>query len=231
MSRKTLQSGFAPLIILGLIAILGMGGAGVAAASDSARPGDALYTVDQFTERVKMAFMNSPEAQAKFLATLASERLEEAQSLAEENRVAHVEQALTRFEEHLAAAQKKAAEAKARGKNVDEIQALLAENTLKHQETLEQVFEKVPEEAQPAIERALEVSKRGYEEALEAVSKEKKEEVIKNTEERMENVQKKLRERGIDLKPMDMQETEGSHDKPENSGEAPKTPTKPAGKH
>jgi len=192
------NQGFAPLLIVGLVALLGVGGAGVAAVADGARPGDALDGVDQAVEGLRRSLTTSPEARARLEADLATERINEAASLAAENRTQHVQQALDRYATHLNAAQQKAAEAKLNGKDTEEVQQILAENVLRHQDVLLGVYDQVPEQAQPAIERALENSQRGYNAALEALSNGKAESLEQMHSGKRADIMEKLQDRGLD---------------------------------
>jgi len=208
MKGKFFQEGVVSVALIVLLALLG--GGGLVVASDSARPGDALYGLEQAVESIRLAFTLAPEAQAKVHTSLASERIEEAISLAgTANREEHFEQALARYQEHLQKAQEKAAEAQSQGKDVEEIQAILAENALRHQEVLEGVYERVPEQAKSAIERAIENSQRGYETAVKAISGEKREEVLDKTRDRLEEVRTRLEEKGVELPEIEIPETEG----------------------
>lgn len=227
MANRKFQKGLAPLAIIALIAVLGGGGAVVA--SDNARPGDPLYSIDTATENVTLALASSSQAQARLQANLANERIEEAVSLANENRQEHLAQALQRYEDHLTQAQQKAEEAQAQGNNVDDVLAILAENATRHQEVLADVLERVPDEAKEAIQRAMERSMRGFEEATSAVSGEKQEELRTQHQERLDGVRERLEEQGIELPSMDG--TNGTNT-PSNqggngsqgSGNAPDTP-------
>lgn len=196
---KDSQKGFAPLAILVILALLGVGAVGTAAA-DSARPGDALYSLDQAAESLSLAFAGSPEAQAGIQSELVLERIGEAQSLAGvEGRTQNLEEALTGAQEHLASAQAKALEAQAQGKDVDEVLALLAENSVRLQETLASVYERVPDEAKPAIEQAMEAAQRGFTEAASAVSGEKRQEVINSLPDRLEGARQRVQAQGLEL--------------------------------
>jgi len=206
---KVNEKGFAPLTILGILALVGVGAVGTAAASDGARPGDALYSIDQATENVRLAFAGSSEAKARMQSGLALERLEEAQSLVNEaGRTAHLEEALTKAQTHLANAQTKAEEAQAQGKDVDEVLALLAENSLRLQENLADVYERVPEQAKPAIERAMEASQKGFTEAANAVSGQKRQELLNGSSQRLERVRERVQEMGVELPEVELPETE-----------------------
>jgi hypothetical protein len=189
------QKGIASVMVLALLALLGTGG--VVVASDNAVPGDALYTVDQATERVRLALAASPEAKARLEANLAQERLEEAVTLTQRNQERNIERALERYQEHIKNAQQNTQQAKENGKDVDEIVDKLTENYLRHQEVLADVYEKVPDNAKGAIEKAIENSMKGYDQAVESVSKEKQNEYTEMYQERVEDVKTRMQQRGI----------------------------------
>lgn len=67
-----------------LVLMLGIASGGVAYASDSANPGDALYGIDTSVERAWLALSPSPSRQVVVYMSLARERLDEAWSLARE---------------------------------------------------------------------------------------------------------------------------------------------------
>ncbi len=206
---RILQKGFAPIAILALLGLVGIGSVGTAAVADSARPGDALYGIDKAVESVRLAFATSAEAQARVHSEQILERIEEANSLANESgRTAHLEEALARAGEHIANAQAKAEEAKSQGKDVDEVLAILAESSLRLQENLARVLEQVPEQAKPAIERAMEVGQRGFEEAANAVSGQKKQELLNGSLDRLRDAREKAQDQGVELPEVGIPELE-----------------------
>ncbi|MEX0621789.1 MAG: DUF5667 domain-containing protein [Candidatus Woykebacteria bacterium] len=173
------QKGIAPLVLLAVIGVVVVGVSATAVASNGSKPGDLLYGIDRAVEGIQLAMANAPEAKAQAQIALAQERLQELEALqnagAAEDKIA---EATVRYEQHLEDALAKAQEAKSQGKDTEEVLAIITENTLRHQATLSDVYDKVPEEAQPAIQKAQEVSARGFEEASSAISGEKLEEVI-----------------------------------------------------
>lgn len=207
MIARKYQKGIASALVLAILALAGTGG--VVIASDAATPGDALYSVDQAVERVRLAVANSPEAQAQIHAELAQERIEEAVQLSQQNREQHMVQALNRYQEHLQNAQQNAQEAQNQGKDVDEVLALLSENAARQQEVLSDVYERVPEEAKEAILKAMNVSQRGFTEATNAVSGEKQEELRNGAGQRLQDARNKLEDRGVEFPefepPLDVQ--------------------------
>ncbi len=70
-------------IIAAIVLMLGVGGTAVA--SESARPGDLLFPIDQAIEDVRLALATSDEAEARLKITFAEERLAELRSLLEED--------------------------------------------------------------------------------------------------------------------------------------------------
>jgi len=64
-----------------LIAILLAGGAGTAALADAAKPGDALYPVDQWMERMQTKLAKSEDTRANLYARFNQERLAELEDL------------------------------------------------------------------------------------------------------------------------------------------------------
>ena len=68
--------------------ILILGGQGIVSASGDSLPGDILYPIKvKVVERVNSALKSSPEAKAKYESSLATTRLEEAETLAVQNRL------------------------------------------------------------------------------------------------------------------------------------------------
>jgi hypothetical protein len=82
------------------IAFIGIvSGVGVASASASALPGDALYNVKLGIEETRLAFSLDPASDAELLIQFASTRLEEVSALSETSRNDDVELALLGYEE------------------------------------------------------------------------------------------------------------------------------------
>jgi len=86
--------------------------------------------------------------------------------------------------------------------------ALLAENSLRLQENLADVYERVPEQAQPAVERAMEASQRGFTEAASAVSGQKQQEILNGLLDRLESARERVKEQGAELPEIEIPEVE-----------------------
>lgn len=194
------------IVILTLLAAFMFGGA-VQAQSDELPdpgilPGNPFYFLKSISEGIGTFLTFGDIKKAERFAFLAEKRLAEADALAEKGDSNRAEKAAEKYQERLAAALDKAEEAKEKGLDVDAILAKVSEATLKHQEVLARVFEKVPEQARKGIERAMEASAKGYERALEAVSKEKKAEVLEQVETTRQEVEQRLeglRRKGIPI--------------------------------
>lgn len=83
MKKHKFQSGFAPLIPIIVIALLGGGGTVVAA--NSAQPGDAMFGVDLALEEVRLALANESKS-AELRLKFAEERLAEVEEIIAEAR-------------------------------------------------------------------------------------------------------------------------------------------------
>lgn len=167
------EKGFIHLLAVALI-VTTVGGAGTVAASNSARPGDALYGIDRAVENVRGGLMIGENNKATYQAKLVEERLSELNSLVDNNApVERIELAQSKYQENLEKALVKAEEAKQNGKDVNEVMELLATNSLRQTAVLQGVYEKVPEQAKESILRAQEASKKGFETSAAALGKEK----------------------------------------------------------
>ena len=120
---------------------------------------------------------NLPEMSAKLYFELAEKRLLKAREKVREGKLDKVEELIREFERKINKSQEMIEKAEITGRNVTEIVEIVSIATSTHLEVLQEVKERLPEEAQEAIERAMDVSVRGQEEALKALQKTKPERV------------------------------------------------------
>ena len=146
-------------------------------------PDSSFYFLDTIGKKINLFFTFSPEKKAEKAIQFAEERLAEAKVMGEKNKTKALASANQAYQEFLDLANQKTKEAKEKGKDVEELAILITEKTLKHQEVLMEVFEKVPEEAKTAIQDAIEASRKGSEEAVQSVSGVKKDELLQKAEE------------------------------------------------
>lgn len=96
-------------------------------------------------------------------------RLNRAKAKADENNIAEVENAINDTEEFFKLGQEISEIARGLGKDTTTVEELVAKATSIHLEVPARVYEKVPEQAETAIERAMAVSVRGHERAVGAL--------------------------------------------------------------
>lgn len=185
-------------ILLSLLTIFLLSGAVLAQGDNLPDPGmlpdHFLYFLKTWGEAIGtfFTFGDIPKTERHLL--LAERRIAEANALAEKGKPEVAERALERHREQLNRALEKAEQAKQKGIDADEVLIKISQATLRHQAVLAEVYEKVPEEARPAIERAMEQGARGHEEAFGAISETKREQIREDIERRRQEVYQKTEE-------------------------------------
>jgi hypothetical protein len=99
----------------------------------------------------------------------AEKRLLKARERVGEGEVKEAEELVEEYERKVSKSLEMVERAEILGRNVTKVNELIASATSAHLEVLQEVYEKVPDEAKPAIGKALNVSQRGHEEASEAL--------------------------------------------------------------
>ncbi len=155
-------------------------------------PDSPFYFLDTLGEKIGMFFTFGTEKKAEKALKYADEKIAEVKVMAEKNKAKALEKANQKYQEFLNLANKKAQEAKEKGEDIERRVTLISEKTLKHQEVLREVFEKVPEEAKKGIENAIKMSIKGFETAVRAVTGEKKEELQRKAEEVKSRIEEKI---------------------------------------
>ena len=157
-------------------------------------PDNTFYFLKTWKESIQTFFTFGAENKAKQFLHLAEVRLAEYQKMIEKSKTEIAEKTLEKYEQQLNHALEKTEEVKEKGKDVEKLAISISETTLKHQEVLENVLEKVPEEAKKGIENAIEMSQKGFENAIQAVIGEKKEELERKAEEVKSRIEEKIKE-------------------------------------
>lgn len=164
---------------IALLVLVGFAGSAWAQTDELPEPGitpdSPFYFFERFFEGVGTFFTFGDVAKAERYAALAAERVAEAKAVVDKGKPEIAERALTRYQDQLEKALAKADQAQAKGKSVSEVTETVAQATAKHQTVLEEVLERVPEQAKAAISRAREVSVTGQAKALENLANEKPE--------------------------------------------------------
>jgi tetratricopeptide (TPR) repeat protein len=161
-------------------------------------PDSAFYFLEGFFEEVGTFFTFGDVAKAERYAKLAAERIAEAKAVVDKGKPEAAEKALIRYRDQLEKSLAKADQARAKGKSISRVTEIVSQATAKHLTVLEEVLERVPEQAKLAILRAREVSKTGQIKALEKLAKEKPERAanlnIQTIRDRLKKIKKEARE-------------------------------------
>ena len=135
-------------------------------------PDSPFYFLEIIVEEIVTFFTFGDLKKAERHALLAAERLAEVQAVVEKGKPEFAEKTLERYRMQLQNSIARAEKAQTKGENTEKVMEVLArvgQATSKHLEVLAEVYEKVPEEAKPAIENAMKVSIKGHEKAVEAL--------------------------------------------------------------
>jgi len=111
----------------------------------------------------------NPEKAAEIGLRAAGARLDRAKVKAEEGEVEAAEEAVNEFKELRQFGEEISQIAQGLGKDTTTVEQLVGKATSIHLKVLAEVYEKVPEQAKPAIEKAMEVSAKGHQEAVKAL--------------------------------------------------------------
>jgi len=122
----------------------------------------------QMTALMYLAREN-PERATEINLKAAEARLNRAKAKAEEGEIEETEEAIEEFESQYKFGEEISEIAKGLGKDTTTVEQLVGKATSIHLEILADVYEKVPEQAKPAIERAMEVSVKGHERAVQVL--------------------------------------------------------------
>ena len=153
------------VIALSLLVVAG----GTAYASQASLPGDALYPIKLGTEQAGMMLPGDEVGRAERGLGFADRRIQELEALAEEGRSEYLELAAEKYGYALNMTLARIQEAMDKALAAENVTARVAEATMKHMAVLAAVYEEVPAEAKPAIERAIGESAAGYTAALGAL--------------------------------------------------------------
>ena len=171
--EKTMKTIF---LIITLVFLFSLGTGVLAQETELPDPGltpdSPFYFLETIAEGIGTFFTFGDIKKAERHATLAAERLAEAQAVIKKGKSELVEKTLKRYEMQFNKSIARAEKARAKGKDTEKIMEIVARigrATSKHLEVLAEVYEKVPEQAKPAIENAMKVSVKGHEKAVEVL--------------------------------------------------------------
>jgi len=135
-------------------------------------PDSPFYFLETIVEEIVTFFTFGDLKKAARYAALSAERLSEARAVVEKGKPEFAEKTLARYEDQLNNSIARAKKAQAKGQSTEKVMEVLAKvgkATSVHLEVLAEVYNKVPEQAKPAIENAMKASLKGHEKAVEAL--------------------------------------------------------------
>lgn len=186
---KLNENGSVGLIIIAAVSAVFIGGTATVFAADGSKPGDALYSIDLASESVREVFIFGDEAKTKFKFAQATERLEELEALRNDNASQdRLDEAADNYGAAIGEAANRLAEIAKSGGDINEaLASLVTEATSVHLDILAKVYENVPEQAKPSIEKAMASSEEGTEKSLEALNGSVSEQKQQQVEEMVQN--------------------------------------------
>lgn len=134
-------------------------------------PDHPLYFLKMARDRVLGWFITDPLKKAEYNLLMADKRLNSGLSLLEKGKTDLAEPTFSKGEKYLEKALDEAEEAQKVGRDTGALMSKLSLATLKHQEVLNEVLQKVPEAAKKGIQNALEKSQKGAERVREVQKK------------------------------------------------------------
>lgn len=126
-------------------------------------PDHFLYPLKMIRDRILLYLTFDSVKRAERLLLFADKRLGAAKALIEGGKVDLGVSTMTKAEKYLEQAINQAEKATKAGKDTTVLYEQLAKATLKHEEILQSVYLRVPDQAKPVIEDALRYSRQGFE--------------------------------------------------------------------
>lgn len=188
-------------------------------------PGSFWYGIATTFENINLFFTFNAEKKTEKALTYAERRLMQAKTAADSQNAEAIEIALADYETKVNLASESSKKIR-NNERAEKLLTSIADNVIKHQETLSEVLEKVPEEAREAIAKAIEVSKRGQEEATRQIAELKGE--VEQLRQEIAELKAKDGERKQKIEELSKQKTESSALQPK--AVVPQTQTAPTQK-
>lgn len=161
-------------------------------------PDHPLYWLKMIRDRIMLLLTPEPVAKFDRLLLYADKRLGAAQALIEGGKKELGVATATKGEKYLERTVTQFKQIKDQGKATPELTERLRKATLKHEEVLQKVLEKVPDQAKSAIQEAIEKSRHGYETVMQ----------VREREQEQEQEQEREREEGSESEQEQEQEKE-----------------------
>ncbi len=154
------------VIVAVVLAFSALGG--TAYAAQDSLPGDALYPVKLGVERITMMLQGGDVPRAERTLNFADKRVREMVTLMEKGRPEDLNLTVEKYCYALNMSLARMEEALAKGgPHAGDIAALMAETMTQHLSVLDALYDIVPDEAKPAIQRAMEEALKCYQRAIQ----------------------------------------------------------------
>ncbi len=157
-------------ILITVILTLSIIGVAVVAQEELPRAGTTpdswLYGLDRAWERIRMFFTFNRADKAKLHLQFAGERLAEANEMVRRGKPEFIQDLMKEHEAEINQTENEVEGLRVLGRNITALVEHVSNVTYKHILVLEEVLEKVPEQAKPAIAKAINVSLKGHETAI-----------------------------------------------------------------
>jgi hypothetical protein len=132
-------------------------------------PDNPFHGFQNFFEQLQLFFAFNPQAKANIHLQFAERRLAEMNLALQENKTDLVHALSQDYENEMNQTETEVDNAKGLGQNVTVLAQHVAEETFKHHLVLQNVLNKVPDQAKFAIEHAINVSSNGHNQAVESI--------------------------------------------------------------
>lgn len=158
-------------LVIGIFLFLGIGvfAQNITLVQPGLLPDNPFHGFQDFFEQLQLFFTFSPQDKANVHLQLAEKRLAEMNLALQENKTDLVHALSQDYENEMNQTNTEIDNAKGLGQNVTALAQHVAEETFKHQLILENVLNKVPDEAKFAIENAINASSNGHNQAIESI--------------------------------------------------------------
>lgn len=130
-------------------------------------PDHPLYFLKMLRDRILDLFTQAPLKKTEFLILMADKRLGAGKTLIDYGKINLGETTISKGENYLERAVSSISQIGSKGEKGNEVLDKLKESLAKHIEVLQEVQQKVPEEAKSGITNALERAQKGYQKVLE----------------------------------------------------------------
>ena len=143
-----------------------LGGSGIVLAAEHITPGSPLYPVKQIVQEAKLAVASNPTTKALLHLEKAEDKIEEIKQSVSNNNDEELESVVKDYQDNVGKAIQETQKSKDQTNNA----ARVIEQSLGNQtQTLQELQNTAPTQAQPALEKAIDASQKGQEQAQEAI--------------------------------------------------------------